>query len=758
MAKTRRSGVGPALISMRSIGIWSALALTILLTIWASGMHTTMHHFLADLRFSLLRAPASGDVIIVSVDQRTLSGLEVAEPTRAQHAEVIDSLFEAGAKRIGLTFQVSTPSAPADDQALAWALRLANDRVILPFYSMKAPSFRYGMMYHEPLEMFSEHAIIGSVKLEVDTDGMVREGRLIEPWHNGVAPSFAAAVAGQPIESQSHFLIDYGINVETIPRVSYIDVLNQNFPEGTFRDKLVFIGSTHAGDESVYSVPISGKLHSVEIHALIADALNQGRKITSLNDAASLSIALTVGLILIIASTVLMPKPTLLLAAAVAISAIAVDLLVLAEFAIAAPIGLPLIAIVLGSAVGLLGRIDSRSESFFKDAFEAREQSQLMRAVVAGNFDGVIVVDDQDRVRLINPTAARVLNWTVEAAIGREREAVMQLSDSNDTDDALRTGTPFETRITRADGNELDVEMSITTTTLEPTATRYERRKGNRTYRIYTFRDISERNQAEAAMKDAATRAMEADRLKSEFIANMSHELRVPLNSIIGFSEVIKQELFGKLGNSHYRDYAKDIFDSGTHLMTIIDDLLEVSKIAAGKVEVEDSVIDMEHMFAECMQIIRGYPNASKKVLSANLRPGCPNLIADKRAIKQILINLLSNAVKFTGDGGGIRLVAAQSVDGGVEIMVSDDGIGIPSEDMHRITEAFHQIDHPSHRRNAGTGLGLHIVQSLAELHGGSIAISSTLNRGTQIRVIFPPERNGPPSNLIHLESEKNTG
>ncbi len=122
------------------------------------------------------------------------------------------------------------------------------------------------------------------------------------------------------------------------------------------------------------------------------------------------------------------------------------------------------------------------------------------------------------------------------------------------------------------------------------------------------------------------------------------------------------------------------------------------------------------------------------------------------------MINLLSNAIKFTRDGDGARLSAAPSIDGGVEIMVSDDGIGIPPKEMDRITEAFHQIDRPAHRKSAGTGLGLHIVQSLAELHGAKVSVTSTVNSGTQVRVIFPPERTEMPSNVIPLEIEKHSG
>jgi signal transduction histidine kinase len=214
-----------------------------------------------------------------------------------------------------------------------------------------------------------------------------------------------------------------------------------------------------------------------------------------------------------------------------------------------------------------------------------------MKSIITTNFDGVVVFNERDCVYFINPTAAKMLNWTIEGAIGREREALLRLPDDFANPDG--NSQIAETIITRADGNQLDVELAITQSVLTPLETRHERRKRGRTYHIYTFRDITGRKEAEKSMAEAVKRAVEADQLKSEFIASMSHELRAPLNSIIGFSEVIKQELYGNIGNPQYKGYAEDIYASGSHLMSLINDLIEVSQIASGKVELNDTKIDM---------------------------------------------------------------------------------------------------------------------------------------------------------------------
>lgn len=711
---------------------------------------------LEDIRFGLSSQPTSGEIVIVALDQKTRTALQSRAANRTQHAKVISTLIDAGALRVGMKFDFHTEIDEMADTALLMAAQAADGRLVLPVSTAPVTSFSSEIIFREPFADLAKTTSLGALSLERDDDNHIHDYKLIHAWHDGLIPSFAGEVVKITAPYQTSIILDYSIDVHSIPQISYIDVLNGSIAASDIKGKYIFVGTTEGIPSETLTAPVYGTLSSVELHALAGEALLQDRLLSSLPTPSDLALAICLFIVL---TRVFLSQGSAfgaitLVAAAIAVFGLAV--VVQSIYALSIPIASSLIGIFLAYLVATYSRRNIKSQNLFKSAFEARERSELMNAIISTNFDSIVVFDDQDQVYFINPMGAKMLNWTVAGALGRERDAILRLpQDFAGHEDETRA---LETVITRADGNELDVELAITETVLAPSETRFERRSRPRVYRIYTFRDISERKKAEATMADAADRAMQADRLKSEFIANMSHELRAPLNSIIGFSEVIKQELFGKVGSPHYKEYAEDIFMSGKHLMTIIDDLLEVSRIASGKVELTDTEIDMERMFAECLQIVRGYPKASKKVISASMRAGCPNLIADKRAVKQILINLLSNAIKFTQEGGGIRLSAAPSIEGGLEIMVSDDGIGIPTEEMNRITEAFHQIDQPDHRQNAGTGLGLHIVQSLAQLHGAQIAVTSTVNSGTQVRVIFPPERNGRAANVIPLEMGKNTG
>ena len=249
--------------------------------------------------------------------------------------------------------------------------------------------------------------------------------------------------------------------------------------------------------------------------------------------------------------------------------------------------------------------------------------------------------------------------------------------------------------------------------------------------------EIKAREQALTAAKEAAERA---NRGKSELLANMSHELRTPLNAIIGFSDILKNQMYGPLGNPKYRDYAGDINESGVHLLALINDILDLSKIEAGKFELRPSRIVVEHCVEVAVKMVRVRADEKGVSVAAELGEPLPALYADERAIKQILSNLLSNAVKFTPAGGSVSL-AADLLDGAHRLVVSDTGIGIPGELLAEVTKPFFQVDSALDRAHRGTGLGLALCQSLIDLHGGQLTIRSTVGQGTDVSVVFPKYR-----------------
>jgi signal transduction histidine kinase len=227
---------------------------------------------------------------------------------------------------------------------------------------------------------------------------------------------------------------------------------------------------------------------------------------------------------------------------------------------------------------------------------------------------------------------------------------------------------------------------------------------------------------------------------KSQFLSIMSHELRTPLNAIIGFSEIIKGELFGPLGNSRYHEYVADICRCGTHLLSVINDILDTSKFDAGRLELHEEPVDLRELIEQVVKLMALQAQTAQVKLSVNFPTDDNVLQADSKRMRQILLNLLSNAVKFTPEGGTVSVCAGRR-DGAYVIAVSDTGIGMASEQIPKALERFGQIDSSLSRRHEGTGLGLPLTKCLVELHGGTLTIDSTVNKGTTVIASLPESR-----------------
>jgi len=239
----------------------------------------------------------------------------------------------------------------------------------------------------------------------------------------------------------------------------------------------------------------------------------------------------------------------------------------------------------------------------------------------------------------------------------------------------------------------------------------------------------------------ARQKAEAANLAKSTFLANMSHELRTPLSAIIGFSEMMQREALGPVGSTRYRAYADDINSSGMHLLELVNDLLDLSKIEAGKMELSEDLVDIGQLIADCVALLRDTAARAEIELAVDRAPRLPPVYADERKLKQILINLLSNALKFTGAGGSVEIVSTIAASGGLQVSVRDTGAGINPEDFAKVFEPFGQLRGAIESGQPGTGLGLPLSRKLAELHGGTLEIESAEGRGTTVLLSLPRER-----------------
>jgi len=250
-----------------------------------------------------------------------------------------------------------------------------------------------------------------------------------------------------------------------------------------------------------------------------------------------------------------------------------------------------------------------------------------------------------------------------------------------------------------------------------------------------------ERMLVEESLTSAKSEAEKANNAKSEFLASMSHDLRTPLNAIMGFSDMIRQKAFGPIGNDHYEEYAEDIYNSGTLLVSLINDVLDLSKVESGKYDLYEEALNIDEIIQTSAQLLDKMAERSEQNLSIDIAPKMPQLLGDKRVMTQILNNLISNAIKFTPHGGSINISAFENDKNSINICITDTGVGMSPENLKKVLLPFEQADGLHSRRHEGTGLGLHLCVTFMKLFGGALVIESVIGEGTKVTMSFPPER-----------------
>ncbi len=363
------------------------------------------------------------------------------------------------------------------------------------------------------------------------------------------------------------------------------------------------------------------------------------------------------------------------------------------------------------------------------------ESEQRVRAILEKLQDPFVATNSKGRIMDWNRAAEALFGWERMEMIGRP--IAEMLFPGCDPDQQMLPGPGFdqstietgghtlELTATCSDRQEVPVEVSVSPLHLA----------SGMVYNIL-IRDISERKEHEQSLLRAKEIAEQANRMKSEFLANMSHELRTPLNAIIGFTEVLKDRLVGEL-NSEQHDYISEVFDSSHHLLALINDILDLSKVEAGKMELELSQVDVGYLLRNSLTIIKEKAHAHAIKLELELVDELEEIELDERKFKQIIYNLLSNAVKFTPDGGRIGLVA-QRKEEWLDVVVWDSGIGINAHDQIRLFQPFVQADGSIARKYQGTGLGLSLARRFANLHGGDIRLESAPGEGSRFTVRVP--------------------
>lgn len=355
--------------------------------------------------------------------------------------------------------------------------------------------------------------------------------------------------------------------------------------------------------------------------------------------------------------------------------------------------------------------------------------------------DAVVVTGADQRIRFFNKGAEAMFGWKSHEVIGQPLSILLPRKYRSVHNDKVR-GFSDEKSESRAmsqrnpvwglnrNGKEFPAAATIT---------KYEH--DGELFFAALVRDISIDKQREAALEDALRRADEANEFRTRFFAQLSHEFRTPLNAIIGYSQMIRDQVRGPVGAEDYKNYARDIHDSGTHLLELVNDVVDLSRIEAGKLELDEAVVDLSKLIGTVMRILNQRFDDAGINLQLDVRADLSAVIVDERRMRQILFNLLGNAVKYTDAGGQVGISARLDDSGEIRIAVSDTGIGMSDDQVQMALEPFQQVRSEANRRNNGSGLGLSISKSLIALHDGRLEINSEPGVGTTMAVILPASR-----------------
>ena len=847
-------------------GAWSRLAiLAVVAAIYLSGALGFAEYEISDARMRLLERPASGGVVVVAIDGKSLQEIGYWPWPRAFHAQLLDRLRTAGAADVALDIDFSARSDPHDDQLLEDALRRWGGRVALPVF--KQPSLAPGEFVHsEPLPRFRSQVRLVSVNVRLDSDGVVRRMTSGATTSDGSDIPTLVTALGAPDWAQvpAVFYLDYGISVDRIPQISYSDVLAGAFEPDFFRGKRVIVGATAIELGDIVPVPIWQMLPGVLVQAVAVESIIQNRTLQRSDYLLTLALSGVLILLLLpriahcswrawlVVIAVVIGGTNLIALAAQAVQPILLDTMPYA------------LAVVLAFAVEMVGRSEQLSLRLLTQKLLFNRQSHLMRSIFENTFDALVTTNSSGHIVAFNPAAERLFGHTAAAMRGRPFSTLLAdsgLSAPRDDDAGILAAyadrcRPEEALARHADGTTHPVDLAVTLAadidppfytalirdlTARKGAERLFRQAEQRLldaidslqegFALYDAEDrlvlcndnyrrmfpavggllepgwrfedimrahdrtdgvgsaepdnwidevisqhsnpgaayelscpdgrwlrIGERRTGEGGVaaivsdisdlkhrQQELVRAKEdaelASRSKSEFLANMSHELRTPLNAVIGFAEVMEGQIFGPLGHKNYCGYAADIRRSGEHLLGVINDILDMARIEAGKVALNEEVVDLAGVADSATRLIGQRASESALTVALSLPPGLPGLMADARLVKQCLINLLSNAVKFTPAGGRIEIRADLTEAGGLELLVIDTGIGIAAEDIERVMAPFGQAYGALDRRFEGTGLGLPLVKSYMQLHGGDLRLDSRLGEGTTAVLLFPSHR-----------------
>ncbi len=367
-----------------------------------------------------------------------------------------------------------------------------------------------------------------------------------------------------------------------------------------------------------------------------------------------------------------------------------------------------------------------------------RQEVEDLKVVIDTAADGLVLLDTAGNIRSMNGSAHKLFAIAEGDSAGRPFITLFAHNSQKETNDYLENLRQGEAQSALDEGRE--VIGRVAEGGFVPLLLHFGQLPGERGW-YAVVRDISHRKRVEEELTNARREAEAASLQKSQFLANISHELRTPLNAIIGFADVMATECFGPIGNERYLEYLDDIKRSGHHVLDLVNDLLDITKIEAGKLDLAFEAVSLNEVISDVVALMQPQANREHVIVRSNLPSSVPPVVADNRSIRQIAMNLVSNAIRFTPAGGQIIVSTSYSPGGDVALRFRDSGIGMSEREIEIAMMPFRQVNPGARRRGEGTGLGLPLTKALVEANRAAFAISSTPGEGTLVEILFPPQR-----------------
>ena len=721
--------------------LWTSLSvcLSLALAYWV-GIIGAGNRMLEDWRFKTAPIAASGDVAIVAIDAKSLSDIGVWPWSRDIHAKLLKRLREAGVLEVAFDVDFSQASTPSGDAAFAQALQETGGLAILPAFLQPEASGGGDseIVLTRPIAPLAESAWLGLINVFADRAGLIRS------VHRGVEvdgeyyPAMAELLAGAPFPENRDLRINFGIRPNQIPHISVSDVLNGTFDPDVLAGKKVIVGATAIELGDKFSAPVYGILSGPVIQALAVESLLTGKALAPVPPLGWIVAGVVLILFLVLSLPDLRFVREILLLGVLVLWTEFMAILVHMHAAVSLPTFAIHLTVAVCFTIAVIRELQHRKVVGTLALLRSADNERLLERILQDSFDGIIIAEESGRVLRVNPTGRRILFGSSQPVLGgRNLEEVLPPHVCRDVMDAVRAimadpaRDPVVREICIGLGNAITcyLELIVTSSAMD----------GSRNVLALTFRDVTARRRAELQAETMAEEAMRASRAKSNFLAAVSHELRTPLNAIIGFSDMMRTDTKLKISIDEYARYADDIHKSGNHLLSIVNDILDITRIERGEFDVRQESVDLGGLFDDLNMMFAGWPVTANKNIRFDAGRPSTKAYCDPRVIRQILVNLVTNAIKFTGDAGCVDITARRMARGELILQVADDGMGITPEDLENITKPFYRADAHLARNGEGAGLGLAIVKGLAQSHGGRLEIESNPGTGTIVRIILPP-------------------